>query len=1481
MPKRASNGDGGGKRGGGDTEVASGGGGYFKTLLTSGSGGETKKQTTDLLFRPPRFVQKGPLQSERFGSPLFTQPSDQQLPTVSVSSSSSSSSSWSLIWLDWIPYWTATGNLQDLIYNDILRFVLPTHATTHYLKFGLITGGQLAMLMYTIIFGLFTTTRQVDSDLEYFELFVVLVVAVFQILLLSAWFRYTIPYLKALQLDWMNPYIPGWNRDPMHVPLGMYTTSRRQARQGACQWELPARPQTPHSNIWRLDYDCKKRTNPSTTITEGDDPCWYFCWCPTAKQALQIVEQQQSQGGSSNNSNTNNGNTEDKYDDGPTWNPIPVPSNWTRQEGYDKPIYTNMKYPWPGKAHPPFAPPSSLDHNPTGIYRKRLTLPSDWSITDGSEYTLVLHGVESACYVYWNGEVVGFSKDSRLPCEFNVTKYMKMTEANSNHGNNGSSSNSQQHEIMVVVMRWSDGSYVEDQDQWWMAGIHRSVELIRRPPRADLLQYFYQATGDGQLSVQVYCRPQQDEEAQSSPDPISSPAKNTRVLARRQVTFALYGDSHAPSAMAITANQNSNDVNISDANSNGVNHGMNSWIAGPCLWEETVTMAPHVDTCHVSTRIARVKQWTAETPNLYTLIISLAYCTQDGVDDDGDDDDDDDDVSTEIMGNSTASSAATRGRRTPQTAKTTVVHLESCRVGFRTISIRRNPGQLCINDKPITVCGINRHEHDPDNGKVITVQSMIRDVCLLKQNNFNAVRTCHYPNASAFYRICDCYGLYVCDEANIETHGLKPMGRLAHDPGWENTFISRITRMIQRDYNHASIIYWSLGNEAGRGCNFVRARRVIQQMDNSRPICYESGGAVAEGTGRTELTDIVCSMYPSVPRTLDLATRSDDDRPVILCEYSHAMGNSNGNLHLYWKEIWNNQVPRLQGGFIWDMIDQGLRVPLNDKGDFYFAYGGDFGDTINDKQFCINGMFSPDREPHPAVAEIKFLQQPVVFVPLQAHSDAESLRVTVQRRQASIRLGVVNRYSFLDLSHISWSWHLISNRSVKPIRKENFDLSIVDDKEDTAEISLEDAISRVVQLEKTRPPGGNSFFLNIRGRLRSATLWADAGHVIVSQQFAVKFVFEDVDITTLKHVNMNEQTPPTLSTETTDDSTTIFRTNGKGERSPLASFDKHTGALLSYAPNGNNILQSSLVPNFTRAATDNDKGGMELVLDFMIPINGVKEVVRAFLGRSDFSYLSHWSFAGLSQEYPPTLRCTNLSVTESIAGKPFLVTADCEVIHVGWGTVIIDVAIAYTVYADGKIKVSQTVTPTDLLAKLPSLPRVGVCMSLLPELFAVNYYGRGPEENYPDRKSSSEMGLYETTPENMGYLKYIVPSENGSRSDCEWISFRAMDGAGLLVVADQNSFNCSALLHSAYDLENATHTCDLPLAKDGAAPIHVSIDHKIMGVAGDVSWYPCVYPQYLVKPFVSYEYSFHFCPLDKNGDAAIIARTVRRSEENR
>jgi hypothetical protein len=365
--------------------------------------------------------------------------------------------------------------------------------------------------------------------------------------------------------------------------------------------------------------------------------------------------------------------------------------------------------------------------------------------------------------------------------------------------------------------------------------------------------------------------------------------------------------------------------------------------------------------------------------------------------------------------------------------------------------------------------------------------------------------------------------LYVWDEANIEVHGLKPMGRLAHDYGWRATFLSRITRMVHQDRNHPSVIFWSLGNEAGRGRNLQEARDLIKQLDPSRPVVYESGGAIAEGTGRTELTDIICTMYPIIPRMKHLAIRPDEDRPVLLCEYSHSMSNSNGNLHYYWDAFWDDNLPRLQGGCIWDMIDQGICVagsPSNANPSSYFAYGGDFNDPINDAQFCINGMFSPDREPHPAVHEIKYLQQPVHIIPQTSYScellgningttgTTVLLRVTEPNVNVSIAFKATNRDTFRDLSHLVWTWELKSNRSYEKIRSGKFDIPRLGGR---FEICRNDVVSRVRSLERSTLDSSctNTYWLNIYGSLNDNNSWAESRHAVVLDQFSVAFHFEE------------------------------------------------------------------------------------------------------------------------------------------------------------------------------------------------------------------------------------------------------------------------------------------------------------------------------------------------------------------------------------
>ena len=548
--------------------------------------------------------------------------------------------------------------------------------------------------------------------------------------------------------------------------------------------------------------------------------------------------------------------------------PVVVPGNWQMQ-GFDRPIYTNVKYPFP------CVPPQVPDENPTGCYWREFSLSENW-ITD-EQIRIVFDGVDSAFHLWCNDVWIGYSQDSRLPAEFDLSAVLQV-------GTNT---------LKVVVMRYCDGSYLEDQDMWNLSGIYRSVSLLRKPAQ-----------------------------------------RITDV----QVTAGL-DDDYRHGELAIR-------LRTEGARDCGIRLGLfllqESWVS--VLPDEVYPLGTHQidekggydDRCHLNLPVDSPRLWSAEQPNLYRLTVSLLN---------------------------------------PQGQ---TVETEAFDIGFRSVEI--TGGQLCVNGAPIFVRGVNKHEHDPAYGHWESLEAVERDLRLMKQHNFNAVRCSHYPHQPGFYRLCNRLGLYVVDEANIETHGMTPMGALADDPRWAGAFLERMTRMVARDFNHPCIVIWSLGNESGYGAAHDAMYHWTKRADPSRPIQYEGGGSA------TPATDIICPMYARTDRDLPQgpglapkpglikwASFADENRPLILCEYAHAMGNSLGNFADYWDTF--RKYPRIQGGFIWDWVDQGLNQ-IKDDGDTVWAYGGDFGDNINDRQFCINGLVFHDRSPHPTLFEAKRCQQP-------------------------------------------------------------------------------------------------------------------------------------------------------------------------------------------------------------------------------------------------------------------------------------------------------------------------------------------------------------------------------------------------------------------------------------------------------------------------------------------------------------------------
>jgi beta-galactosidase len=718
------------------------------------------------------------------------------------------------------------------------------------------------------------------------------------------------------------------------------------------------------------------------------------------------------------------------------WKEIPVPSNWERQ-GYDQAIYLNVRYPFP--ADPPFIP---HDRNPVGSYRRQFTLPDSW---DGREVFLHFDGVMSAFYVWINGQKVGYSQDSMTPAEFNVTRYLRPGE----------------NLVTAEVYRWCDGSYLEDQDMWRLSGIYRNVYLFATP-KVHIRDFSVRSGLDnsykaGLLSV----RP---ELATYAPTNLKDWTIQGQLYEGKKPVL--------PEPMKI-------DVSI---------------VTG-----ERQPQRDKVPFALMEAKIADVKKWSAETPNLYTLVLTLNDAS---------------------------------GR---------LIEAESCKVGFRVIEIK--DGQLFVNGTSVKLFGVNRHEHDPDGAKAIPVSRMIEDIKLLKQNNINAVRTAHYPNDPHWYDLCDEYGIYLIDEANIETHGVG--GLLTNSPTWHTAFMERAIRMVERDKNHPSVVFWSLGNESGCGPNHAAMAGWIHDYDPTRPVHYEG----AQGNPRDPAyVDVMSRMYAKLPEIVSLAESQADDRPIVLCEYAHAMGNSVGNLKEYWDAIRSHR--RLIGGFIWDWVDQGLRY-RNSAGKLFWAYGGDFGDVPNDGNFCCNGLVQPDRRPNPSLYEVKKVYQRIHVAALNAASGVISIE---------------NEYDFLDLSFVEAAWEL------------SFDgLVVQQGKLPSLTLAPKAKQDLTIPLKPLEADTPGEYWLKVTFTLAQDAPWAPRGHIVAWDQFTVPFRAPTIPL-----MDTARMTPLKLVQDAN-----AFAIVGQGFGIGVS---KRIGALDTFIFNGKQLLAGPLVPNFWRAPTDNDIG---------------------------------------------------------------------------------------------------------------------------------------------------------------------------------------------------------------------------------------------------------------------------------------------------
>jgi beta-galactosidase len=719
------------------------------------------------------------------------------------------------------------------------------------------------------------------------------------------------------------------------------------------------------------------------------------------------------------------------------WDLIPAPSNW-QMHGYGIPIYLNVPYPFP--PNPPYIP---HDYNPVGSYRRRFTIPKDWK-----DRQIFLHfdGVKSAFYVWMNGQKVGYSQDSMTPAEFNVTKYLKSGE----------------NTLAVEVYRWSDGSYLEDQDMWRLSGIYRNVYLFATP-QVHIRDFFVRTDLDENYTdANLMIRPK-----------ITS--FTDRSLEGWTIEAQLY------------------DLETTPVLSEPLSRSISSIIG------EKYPQRDNVKFALLEAEVKNPQKWSAEVPNLYTLVLTL------------------------------------------KNAEGETIEAESCRVGFREVEIKE--GQLFVNGRSIKLFGVNRHEHDPDHGRAIPVSRMIQDIKLLKQYNINAVRTSHYPDDPTWYDLCDQYGIYLIDEANLESHGLK--GYLSNVAGWHNAFVERAIRMVERDKNHPSVIFWSLGNETGCGPNHAAMSGWIKEYDPTRPIHYE--GAAGNPVDYPYV-DMISRMYARIPQIIRLATNPIDDRPMVLCEYAHAMGNSVGNLKEYWDAIRSHR--RLIGGFIWDWADQGLRKK-DPNGKEFWAYGGDFGDKPNDGNFCCNGLVQPDRKPNPSLYEVKKVYQRIHVLPVDILDG---------------KFRILNEYDFLDLDSTDIRCEVSADGQVIQTGT-------------LPKLPLPPGAQRNLQINfnKTNLQPGAEYWIKIIFTLAADTSWARQGHILAWDQFKIPF-----DVPPAPVVDLN--TIPALTLKEDPQKITV-----SGDDVEL-TFGKKSGALESFLFNEKQLVASPLVPNFWRVPTDNDDG---------------------------------------------------------------------------------------------------------------------------------------------------------------------------------------------------------------------------------------------------------------------------------------------------
>ena len=1006
--------------------------------------------------------------------------------------------------------------------------------------------------------------------------------------------------------EWKNPEINAVNRAPMHTNYFAYSSSEEAAK--------------------------ADKENSSNFMTLNG--IWKFNWVKNADARPTDFYRT------------------DYNDKG--WGQMKVPGVW-EMNGYGDPIYVNVGYAWRSqyKNNPPYVP---IENNHVGSYRKEIIIPAEWS---GKEIFAHFGSVTSNMYLWVNGKYVGYSEDSKLEAEFNLTKYLKP-------GKNL---------IAFQVFRWCDGTYLEDQDFFRYSGVGRNCYLYSRNKK-----YI--------------------QDIRVTPDLDSNYTNGTL-----NVALNLNGSGTVELNLTDPAGKS---VATAQVNGNG---------------QKSVVMD-----------VSNPEKWTAETPNLYTLTATLK-----------------------------------NGSNT--------LEVIPVKVGFRKIELKG--GQILVNGQPVLFKGADRHEMDPDGGYVVSRERMLQDILRMKQLNINAVRTCHYPDDNLWYDLCDQYGIYVVAEANIESHGMG-YGKetLAKNPSYKKAHMERNKRNVQRGYNHPSIIFWSLGNEAGYGPNFEQCYTWIKNEDKTRAVQYEQAGT-------NEFTDIFCPMYYDYDACKKYS-EGNIDKPLIQCEYAHAMGNSQGGFKEYWDLI--RKYPKYQGGFIWDFVDQSNHWKNKDGIDIY-GYGGDFNKyDASDNNFNDNGLISPDRRPNPHAHEVGYFYQSIWTTPGDLSKG---------------EIKVYNENFFRDLSAYYMEWQLLANGEVMQTGVVQ-DLNVAPQQTATLKLNL--------NTEKICPC--KELLLNVTYKLKAAETLMPAGSTVAYDQLTIRpYTAKALELKNQKASNLDIVVPVIK-----DNDHNYLIVEGENF---IIEFNKHNGYLSRYEADGMQLLNpgAQLTPNFWRAPTDNDYG------------------------------------AGLQHRYAvwknPGLKLTSLK--QSIENEQAIVQAEYEMTAVKG-----KLFLTYVINNEGAVKVTQKME-AGKEEKVSDMFRFGMQMQMPENFNEVEYYGRGPVENYADRNHSTLIGKYRQTVAEQFY-PYIRPQETGTKTDLRWWRVLNISGNGLQFVGDA-PFSASALNYSIESLDDGVQKDQRHSPEVAKAPFtNLCIDKVQMGLGCVNSWGTLPLEKYRV-PYQDYEFSFILTPV--------------------